>query len=86
MKKETFVIMVKEHSTGCGKHYVKNAIGVTKSELDKSDDTYAVRFSRHREGDYSWIPESKLIAAPDQSKAKELFDKGVEECTIAIYK
>lgn len=86
MEKETFVIMVKEHSTGCGRHYVKNAIGVTKSELDDSDNTYAVRFSKHREGDYSWIPESKLIAAKDQNKAKELFDKGVEECAIAIYK
>lgn len=86
MKKETFVIVKKEHTTGCGKHYAKNAIGIVKSDLDKSDDTYAVRFPRHREGDYSWMPDHKLEVAPDQEKAKELFDKGVEECTTAIYK
>lgn len=86
MKKETFIIVKKEHTTGCGKHYAKNAIGIVKSDLDKSDDTYAVRFSKHREGDYSWMPDHKLEVAPDQEKAKELFDKGVEECTTAIYK
>ena len=86
MEKGTFVIMKREHTTGFGKHYVKNAIGIVKSDLDKSDDTYAVRFSRHREGDYSWMPDHKLEVAPDQEKAKELFDKGVGECAIAIYK
>jgi len=85
MKKGTYVIMTGRYTTGCGKEYDKNHIGVLMEDTSKRIKV-DVRFPIHSCYDSSWIPVDKLTEAPDQDKAEKLFNEGVKQCKKVFYK
>jgi hypothetical protein len=85
MEKGTYVIMTGNYTTGCGKEYEKNHIGLLMEDTTERTNV-DIRFPIHSTWDSSWIPVGKFTEAPDQNKAKKLFNEGVKQCKKVFYK
>lgn len=87
MRKGNYVVMISNHTTSCGKEYLKGHIGCLAEDINEvSGKSVDVRFPIHRKYDSSWIPRDKFILADDQYKAEKLFKQGEELCKKVFYK
>jgi len=82
-----FIYLNRYHSTNCGKDYPENSISIlVVTAVPDRDDELRIRFARHTESNYSYIPVCKVSLVPedDINRAKKLFDAAVESCDNAV--